>query len=174
MIFKKIKEDERVWNAGTEICTGRQWSVILVQAVGTTTVCRQGFGTTDTLKWRELICGERRKMVQKEVRQSDEETCSAIAVPLRLQGTCTKWSTTERNYYLKRFWSMNRSRSNCAIFKIYDTTSVYDIPSSPANLKRCELVEDHKLPTMWKEWQDGTCTISLPGIVLSHSRDADE
>ena len=137
----KESNDDMVRRAGIETLTGRKWSAsqAVKQAerrlrhkdiVGTTTVGRQGLGTTKTPRWTTANSRERRQLVQGEVRMAEEETRRARAVELGLQGAWTRWETRERKMTWADIWQYEPLRLSFLL------RSVYDLLPSPANLLR--------------------------------------
>jgi hypothetical protein len=151
VVTLKDSKDEMIRKAGIETRTGRKWSAsrAVQQAesrlrhkdiVGTTAVGRQGLGTTSTQRWSTASDVEKRKMIQNEIRLSEEETRKARAVELGLQGAWTRWSTTERKLTWADLWQYEPLRLSFLL------RSVYDLLPSPANLHRWGLVEDPRCP----------------------------
>ena len=94
--------DDKVQEAGIEVRTGRKWSaaeaVEVAEArlrhkdiVGMVTSGRQGLGMVNRTSWRTAGIKERRSLVQKEVRDSEEESRHAKAAGMRKQGSWLLW-----------------------------------------------------------------------------------
>ncbi|XP_069125457.1 uncharacterized protein [Argopecten irradians] len=102
----KESKDDKVRLAGVEVRTGRKWSAFKAvdeaecrlrhkDIVGTTAVGRQGLGTSKHTLWKKAGVTERRSLVQKEIRSSEEERRQTKAVELGVQGAWTRWNLVE-------------------------------------------------------------------------------
>ena len=94
--------------AGIAIRTGRKWSASTSSAVlevesslqhqdiiGTTSV-RLGLGMVTRQSWAGATQGEKRKLVQDDIRQPENEVREAKSVQLGCQGAWTRWDTDAR------------------------------------------------------------------------------
>lgn len=133
--------DDKVSTAGIRVRTGRKWKAheAVSQAkerlhhkeiVGITAVGRQGFGLADRDEmWSKASKKERRKLVQTEVRQIEEETRQAKAVGMAKQGRWTRWEGgVERKLTWPELWEMDPYKLKFLI------SAVYDVLPTPSNL----------------------------------------
>ncbi|XP_033750531.1 uncharacterized protein LOC117334822 [Pecten maximus] len=143
----KTSKDEKVRQAGVHVRTGRKWSASRAvedaesrlrhkDIVGTVCQGRQGLGTTHRQSWRTTDTGERRGMVQSEIRAQEEEGRKKKAVEMGCQGAWTRWETEERHLTWKDIWRYQPAQLKFLL------RSVYDVLPSPVNLHRWGLVPD--------------------------------
>ncbi|NJK32032.1 MAG: hypothetical protein HC927_06195 [Deltaproteobacteria bacterium] len=90
--------DVKVSGARVEVNTGRKWRADKAvqdaesklrhgDIVGTTTSGRLGLGCVTRASWKAASVNERRKMVQSEIRSTEEETRQAAATAMKKQGS---------------------------------------------------------------------------------------
>jgi hypothetical protein len=144
-------EDDKIRNAGITTLTGRKWSASQAveraksslahkDIVGTTSEGRQGLGMHCRVQWREADSRQKRTLIQKEVRDVEEETRQAKAVQLGPQGAWTRWTVPERKLTWKNMWNYEPLRLSFLL------RSVYDLLPSPANLYRWSLADTPDCP----------------------------
>ena len=105
--------------------------------VGTVTQGRLGLGCITRAQWRGASSHQRREMVQREVRQQEEETRQTKAVSLKAQGKWLRWENIRSK---KLTWNeMWKTETNKLKFAI---ASVYDVLPSPSNLAIWKLTDD--------------------------------
>ena len=105
--------------------------------VGIVTSGRLGLRNLQQSTWRAASTRERSTMVEKEVRQTEEERRQAQPVGMRQQGAWTSWeSARSRQLKWNNIWKMDGYRISVLL------RSVYDVLPSPMNLKIWGLIED--------------------------------
>ena len=135
----KDSNDSHVRKAGVEVRTGRKWSAAKAvdeaesrlrhkDIVGAVCIGRQGLGTAHTPRWRGADAAERRQLVQKDVRQREEESRHVRAVEMGKQGEWTKWDTEQRKLPWNQIWSATPWQLKFLL------RSVYDVLPTPTNL----------------------------------------
>ena len=147
-IMLRDNRDEKVRSAGIDLNTGRKWLAqnALEEAearlrhsdiVGTVTHGRLGLGIITRSQWRTATDSQRREMVQKEVRQQEEETRKTKAVSLKTQGCWLRWEGIRgKKMSWSEMWKTEPHRLKFAIASVYDT-----LPS-PTNLATWKLIDD--------------------------------
>jgi hypothetical protein len=155
-------KDKTVREAGVTLRSGRKWSVkesaIEAEAkakhkeiVGTTALGRRGLDVTNTKRWSKADNKERRAMIQKEVRESEEEKRKARAVGMVKQGAWTRWEGITPK---KIKWAdMVKVEPLNLQFTL---KSVYDLLPTPVNLK------------VWKKQDNDMCYLCQKRGTLQH------
>lgn len=140
--------DEKIRGAGIEVRTGRKWraSDAVKEAesrlqhqdiVGTVTHGRLGLGCVARASWRSSTQEQRRELVQKEVRQQEEESRQTRAVAMRKQGSWLHWEgARSRKLTWGDIWHMDGQRVRFLL------KSVYDVLPSPTNLHTWGITSD--------------------------------
>jgi len=72
--------------------------------VGISCLGRQGIGNNTRPLLNSATTGERRALVQSEIRRKEEEPRKLKAVQMGNQGSCTKWQTPGRKLNWTDFW----------------------------------------------------------------------
>ncbi|XP_053389443.1 uncharacterized protein LOC128552430 [Mercenaria mercenaria] len=143
--------DEKISKAGIDVRTGRKWSVqqAVDQAeanlrhrdiVGTTNIGREGFGQRHQQRWEQANRLEKRSMVQKEIRRSEDQARSARSMQMPVQCAWTKWTVPERTLTWQELWKYEPLQLSFLL------RSVYDLLPTPANLHRWKLADDQNCP----------------------------
>ncbi|XP_052224110.1 uncharacterized protein LOC127839765 [Dreissena polymorpha] len=151
MLTLRDSEDEKVGNAGIQVRTERKWSVSKAvdsaesslkhkDVVGSTNVGREGLGTKQTQRWGKAGKRERRDLVQKEIRNQEEQARSARAVQFGPQGDWPKWSTPERKLTWQELWTYEPLQLSFLL------RAAYDMLPTPQYLQRWKLTEDPTCP----------------------------
>ncbi len=147
MMLKESK-DEKIIDAGIEVRTGRKWKASEAvkdaesrlqhkDIVGTLAHGRLGLGCITRSSWKEANTAERRKLVQAEVRQREEEDRQTKAVTMRKQGSWLHWEGVRaQKLTWNNIWQMEGYRLRFLL------KSVYDVLPSPTNLCTWGLTED--------------------------------
>jgi hypothetical protein len=148
IMMVRDSKDDKVSQAGVEMNTGRKWKAkeALDRAetrlqhkdiVGTVTAGRMGLGCITRASWKKADAAARRKLVQEEVRQGEEEDRQARAAAMKKQGSWLNWDKTRaRKLTWENIWRMEGSRIRFLI------RSVYDVLPSPTNLCTWGLTQD--------------------------------
>lgn len=138
--------DMSISRAGIEVRMGRHWSASSAvekaesrlkhqDIVGISCSGRQGLGNNTRPLWNSATTGERRALVQSEIRREEEESRKVKAVQMGNQGSWTKWQTSERKLNWTDIWKYQFFQLQFLI------RAVYDVLPTPANLQRWGLVE---------------------------------
>jgi len=104
VMMLRDSKDEKIRQAGIEVRTGRKWKageavreaeswLRYQDIVGTVAHGRLGLGCVTRSSWAAATETEKREMVQKEVRQQEEETRQSRAVAMRKQGSWLRWES---------------------------------------------------------------------------------
>jgi hypothetical protein len=149
LLTLRDSKDKSVSDAGIEVRTGRKWSAkrAVTEAesslkhkdiVGITTTGREGIGVRQHQSWKRADSKEKRKLIQGEIRRTEEEVRAARAVQMPLQGRWTRWSVPERKLSWDELWRYEPLQLSFLL------RSVYDLLPTPANLQRWKLTDDAK------------------------------
>ncbi|XP_035683116.1 uncharacterized protein LOC118420431 [Branchiostoma floridae] len=142
-VMLQQSRDEKVSQAGIELRSGRKWTATEAVSnaasrlrhkdiVGIIAQGRRGLGAEreGSQTWGKAGPKERREMIQKEVRQREEELRRARAVGQGVQGAWTKWEgVRERRIAWKELF--REPLKTTFLLK-----SVYDLLPTAVNLKR--------------------------------------
>ena len=154
--------DKTVSEAGMVLRSGRKWSVKNSayeaesrvkhkEIVGTTAMGRRGLDVTGVKRWSKADRGERRSMIQNEVREVEEDKRKARSVGMAKQCAWTKWeSITPRNV---KWGDVLKTEPFRLQFML---KSVYDLLPTPVNLKK------------WKMREEDTCYLCQKRGTLQH------
>ncbi|XP_078666098.1 uncharacterized protein LOC144908400 [Branchiostoma floridae x Branchiostoma belcheri] len=144
--------DELVSQAGIRLRSGKKWAAAEAVAsatsrlkhrdiVGVVAQGRRGFGAgrEGTQRWGTASPRERRELIQKEVRQQEEEVRRSRAVSQGVQGAWTRWEGVRER---KVMWNeLMYSEPSKIRFLL---KSVYDLLPTAANLKRWRKKDEDK------------------------------
>ena len=111
----KDSKDKKVRAAGVEVKTGQKWSASKVvtkaectlrhkDIVGTVAEGRQGLGTSKSCYWNKANAQERRNLVQREIKCTEEENRQMKIVEFGSQGAWSKWDTEQHSLTLSYIW----------------------------------------------------------------------
>ena len=101
------------------------------ELVGTVRQGRRGLDVSDRKKWSVADTKERRKIIQSEVREIEEDQRKAKAISLSTQGAWTKWeSVTPRKITWQDMFKKEPLQLGFLL------RGVYDLLPTPVNLKR--------------------------------------
>ena len=139
--------DEKVSQAGVRTRSGRKWaaadavdsaegSLRIRDIIGNPCIARQGLGMTHFQQYKTANPGTRRDMVQKEIRDREDELRRSRAVELGSQGVWTSWDLPQRKVTWAELWRLEPFRISFLLRSVYDT-----LPT-PTNLQRYGLVDD--------------------------------
>ncbi|KAI8517813.1 hypothetical protein Bbelb_038300 [Branchiostoma belcheri] len=144
--------DELVSQAGIRLRSGKTWAAAEAVAsatsrlkhrdiVGVVAQGRRGFGAgrEGTQRWGTASPRERRELIQKEVRQQEEEVRRSRAVSQGVQGAWTRWEgVRERKVMWNELMYTEPSKIRFLL------KSVYDLLPTAANLKRWRKKDEDK------------------------------
>jgi hypothetical protein len=148
VIMIRDSVDEKVREAGVKILTGRKWKAeeavkdtesLLRNSdiVGTVTEGRLGLGCATRSQWSKAGQKERRTLIQREVRRTEEEHRQTKAAAHGKQGRWLNWEgVQQRKLTWGDIWKTEGDRLR------YLLRSVYDVLPSPVNLKRWGLSDN--------------------------------
>ena len=106
---------------------------------------------SDRKKWSVADTKERRKIIQSEVREIEEDQRKAKAISLSTQGAWTKWeSVTPRKITWQDMFKKEPLQLGFLL------RSVYDLLPTPVNLKR------------WYKTDDEDCALCKKRCTLEH------
>jgi hypothetical protein len=146
IMMLKDSKDDKVKKAGVQVKTGRKWSASKAveeaesrlrhkDIIGAVCQGRQGLGTTETQYWKGANAAKRRELVQREIREKEEEQRRSKAVEMGCQGAWTRWQTEDRALTWAEIWRYPPYQLQFLLRSVYDT-----LPSQ-ANLHRWKLVD---------------------------------
>ncbi|KAI8493296.1 hypothetical protein Bbelb_293000 [Branchiostoma belcheri] len=144
--------DELVSQVGIRLRSGKKWAAAEAVAsatsrlkhrdiVGVVAQGRRGFGAgrEGTQRWGTASPRERRELIQKEVRQQEEEVRRSRAVSQGVQGAWTRWEGVRER---KVMW--NELMYSEPLKIRFLLKSVYDLLPTAANLKRWRKKDEDK------------------------------
>ena len=155
-------KDSCVRSAGVFQYSGRKWSANTAiqeaetrlqqeEIVGIVCRGRQGIGYQTTQLWSREGTRGRRVMIQKKVRQEEEENRIQRAVGMRRQGAWMNWTgVTERSVTCNDIWKASPYSLKFLM------SSVYDLLPTPMNLQ------------LWGKREDAACGLCGRRASLEH------
>ena len=88
--------------------------------IGSTCEGRQGLGTTKLTQRANADSRQQREMLQKEVRETEEEDRRAKAEQLGIQGAWTRWTVPDKKLTWSDIWQYDLLRQSFLLISVYD------------------------------------------------------
>jgi len=85
----------------------------LSDIVGILCTGMQGLVTSNIKRWEKANVAEKRKVVEDEIRNGEEDKRRARSAEMGSQGRWTRWETTERKRTWSNIWQMEPLRMQC-------------------------------------------------------------
>ena len=108
--------------------------------VGTVAEGRQGLGTSKSCYWNKANAQERRNLVQREIKCTEEENRQTKLVEIGSQGAWSRWDTEQRSITWSYIWKYPQFQLQFLL------RSVYDVLPTTTNLHKWKLTETLDCP----------------------------
>ena len=167
-------KDQGVRGAKVNLDAGRKWkaseehqkaisSLKMQDIAGIANKGREGLGLEKRQYYQTSSDRQRRTLISKKVRESEEERRKVESVKLAQQGASMKWNTKQKELKQQEVLSMAENRLKFIV------KSVYDLLATPANKNRWFNTEEHRCVACG---QEGTLSHILAGckVALSQGR----